>query len=276
MSRCPFAVQQIIPENYTQPSIDARVVILHRAVSSAESLYNYWNTPGVELESHFYVGQVGTIYQFVDTDIQADANVDANGFAISVETWDGGNTPDDMSWNDAQVQSIKRLLAWLCDEHQIPRVACTSWNGSGIGGHNWFPYPWAGGPRGCPGTARNSQIRGNIIPWLANGGSSDGDDMAITDEDAQKIVDRLLNTILQVVEPGDAINAVPFRVLLEYSELNHAITRGVAQTARDNSSEGLATSKRIETKVNGLSTGVGYTLEQIAQAVVAEFKKAGN
>ncbi len=177
MSRCPFAIQQILPENNYQPNIEPRVIILHRAVSSAESLYNYWNSPGVNLESHFYVGQFGTIYQYMDTEVQADANVDANGFAISIESWDGGNTPDSMPWNNAQVQSIKVLLNWLCNEHGIPRVPCPAWNGSGIGGHNWYPYPWAGGPRGCPGTARNAQIRDDIIPWLANGGEeADMDD----------------------------------------------------------------------------------------------------
>jgi hypothetical protein len=170
MAICPFAVQQIIPESYTQGRITPTTLIYHRAVSSAESLQNYWNTPGVELESHFYIGQFGTLYQFMDTGIRADANVDANGFAISVETWDGGNTPDDMPWNPAQLATAKRLAAWVCETHGVIRAAAKTWNGGGIGGHNWFPYPWADGPRGCPGTARNAQIRNDIIPYVANGG----------------------------------------------------------------------------------------------------------
>lgn len=182
MAICPFAVQQIIPESYSQGRITPTTLIYHRAVSSAESLLGYWTTPGVELESHFYIGQFGTIYQFMDTSVRADANMDANGFAISVETWDGGNTPDSMTWSPAQLAAAKRLASWVCETHGIRRGAAQTWNGGGIGGHNWFPYPWAGGPRGCPGTARNAQIRNDIIPYVAAGGgwrtSIEEDDMA--------------------------------------------------------------------------------------------------
>lgn len=170
MAICPFAVQQIIPESYSQGRITPTTLIYHRAVSSAESLRGYWTTPGVELESHFHIGEHGTLYQFMDTEVRADANMDANGFAISVESWDGGNTPDSMPWNAAQLATAKRLAAWVCETHGIKRAAAQTWNGGGIGGHNWFPYPWAGGPRGCPGTARNAQIRNDIIPYAAAGG----------------------------------------------------------------------------------------------------------
>lgn len=176
MAICPFAVQQIIPESHTQGRITPTTLIFHRAVSSADSLYGYWTSPGVELESHFYVGRDGTIYQFMDTEIRADANMDANAFAISVESWDGGNTPDSMGWNPEQVAANKRLAAWVCDTHDIERSAATAWDGGGIGGHNWFPYPWAGGPRGCPGTERNRQLREEIIPFVASGGSSEPED----------------------------------------------------------------------------------------------------
>lgn len=177
MAICPFAVQQLIPESWQQGSIRPTTVILHRAVSSAKSLQNYWNSPGVELESHFYVGEDGTIYQFVDTEVRADANMSANGFAVSIETWDGGNTPDSMEWNPAQVGALKRLVAWVCDEHGIAKRAAATWAGGGIGGHNWFPTEWAGGPRGCPGTARNVQIRNDIIPAVAAGRLEDDLDM---------------------------------------------------------------------------------------------------
>lgn len=176
MAICPFAVQQIIPESHTQGRIRPTTLIFHRAVSSAESLYNYWTSPGVELESHFYIGSDGTIYQFMDTEVRADANMSANAFAISVETWDGGNTPDSMPWNDKQVAAAKRLAAWVCDTHGIKRGPAVTWDGGGIGGHNWFPTPWAGGPRGCPGTERNRQLREEIIPFVANGGSSQPED----------------------------------------------------------------------------------------------------
>jgi hypothetical protein len=123
----------------------------------------------VILESHFYISEDGTIYQYMDTTIRADANVDANAFAVSIETWDGGNTPDSQGWNAVQVLRLKQLIKWICDTHGIKKGPALTWNGGGIGGHNWFPFPWADGPRGCPGTARNKQLREDIIPAVAAG-----------------------------------------------------------------------------------------------------------
>lgn len=169
MALCPFAVHELLPENDTQNRINPTTVICHRAVSSAKDLYGYWNSPGVILESHFYIAEGGTIYQYMDTTVRADANVDANAFAVSIETWDGGNTPDSQGWNAIQVLRLKQLIKWICDTHGIKKGPALTWDGGGIGGHNWFPYPWADGPRGCPGTARNKQLREDIIPAVAAG-----------------------------------------------------------------------------------------------------------
>jgi len=173
MALCHFAVHELLPENNTQNRIVPTTVICHRAVSSAKDLYGYWNSPGVALESHFYISEDGTIYQYMDTTIRADANVDANAFAVSIETWDGGNTPDSQGWNAIQVLRLKQLIKWICDTHGIKKGPALTWNGGGIGGHNWFPYPWADGPRGCPGTARNAQLRNDIIPAVASGNIED-------------------------------------------------------------------------------------------------------
>lgn len=173
MALCPFAVHELLPENSQQNRITPTTVICHRAVSSAKDLYGYWNTPGVTLESHFYISEDGTIYQYMDTNVRADANVQANAFAVSIETWDGGNTPDSQGWNSVQVYQLKRLIKWICDTHNIAKGPALTWNGGGIGGHNWFPIPWADGPRGCPGTARNAQLRNDIIPAVASGNIED-------------------------------------------------------------------------------------------------------
>lgn len=192
MALCPFAVHELLPENDTQNKITPTTVICHRAVSNARSLYGYWNSPGVQLESHFYVGPDGTIYQYMDTTVRADANVQANAFAVSIETWDGGNTPDSNEWSPVQVNALKRLIKWICDTHGIKRAAAQTWNGGGIGGHNWFPIPWADGPRGCPGTARNAQLRNDIIPAVASGNTG-GTFMALTPEQEQYIYAALVD-----------------------------------------------------------------------------------
>jgi hypothetical protein len=182
---CPFAIQQIIPESHSQGRINPTTLIFHEAVSSADSLRDYWNSAGVEVESHFYIGRTGLIYQFVDTNVRADANVDANGFAVSVESWDDSNRNPLLGWNEAMVAAAKRLAAWVCDTHGIRKGPATSWAGGGIGGHNWFPYPWAGGPRQCPGETRNAQLRNEIIPAVANGfnwHNDEVDELANSDE----------------------------------------------------------------------------------------------
>jgi hypothetical protein len=167
LALCPFAVHRLIPESYSQNRITPRVVILHTAVSGAESLEGYWNSPGIVLESHFYVSQHGTIYQYVDTNVRADANVNANGFAVSIETWDGGDP--NIPWTQAQVDALTRLVAWICDTHGIPKRLADGPYGSGIGWHNLYALEWAGGARACPGPRRIPQARDVIIPRVAGG-----------------------------------------------------------------------------------------------------------
>lgn len=232
MAICPFAVQQIIPESHSQGRIKPTTLIFHRAVSSADSLQAYWNSPGVEVESHFYIGRTGTIYQFVDTEVRADANVMANGFAISVETWDGGNTPDSMGWNAEQMAANKRLAAWVCATHGIKRAAATAWNSGGIGGHNWFATEWAGGPRGCPGTERTRQIRQEIIPYVAGAGAGGGGGLDLEDD---MTPDELLNTTVQI--EGDVPNKgkqIPLRAIFSWSDSNFAgVRKDVAAIGAD-------------------------------------------
>lgn len=172
MALCPFAVVDLVPANYTQARITPTTLIFHEAVSQAEKL-----RPGPTLEWHFYIGRSGTLYQFMDTSVRADANVKANAFAISVETWDNGGDVNGV-WNDAQLATAWRLAAWCCATHGIKKAPATTWNGGGIGGHNWFPTEWAGGPRACPGPNRSAQIRNVIIPYVAGGGTAQEDDMS--------------------------------------------------------------------------------------------------
>lgn len=215
MALCPFAVHELLPENNTQNRINPTTVICHRAVSSAQDLYGYWNSPGVNLESHFYVGPDGTIYQYMDTNVRADANVQANAFAVSIETWDGGNTPDSMQWTPVQVYALKRLIKWICDVHGIRKGPATSWNGGGIGGHNWFPTEWADGPRGCPGTARNAQLRNDIIPAVASGNI----------EDDSMTPDEVWNYPVDVVHLDGSTHRANAVDVLRYSEAQHNTTR---------------------------------------------------
>lgn len=283
MAICPFAVQQIIPESHTQGRITPTTLIYHRAVSSAESLLGYWTTPGVELESHFYIGQWGTLYQFMDTEVRADANVDANSFAISVETWDGGNTPDDMPWNAAQLATAKLLAAWVCETHSVKRAAAETWNGGGIGGHNWFPYPWADGPRGCPGTARNAQIRNDIIPYVADGGGWKDDNVALNTGELATLMEvrdnlrRLHDNLILGQRRGDRINEdlgyVRSTILTEVGGVKAVAAATQAQVAAIANDPDI-TADQLATVVNEAVARHTPTAEQVAAAQLPHIQAA--
>lgn len=273
MALCPFAVHELLPENNTQNRINPTTVICHRAVSSAKDLYGYWNSPGITLESHFYISEDGTIYQYMDTTVRADANVDANAFAVSIETWDGGNTPDDWGWNGIQILRLKQLIKWICDTHGIKKAPAQTWNGGGIGGHNWFPYPWADGPRGCPGTARNKQLREDIIPSVASGRIEDG----MSSADAYNGVAQMFKDMAAGNAP-DLVSAF-HTFATQYKMPKHpdveikpddSNATSIHQETRHLASNFKVVTDRldvIEDKVEALSTGTGYTLEQLANAV---------
>jgi len=55
----------------------ARRLILHTAVSSNTSLFDFFSVPG-RSTSHFYVAHDGSVEQYIDTGIRSTANLQAN------------------------------------------------------------------------------------------------------------------------------------------------------------------------------------------------------
>lgn len=168
MAIFPGAVLKLIPPDRNDPPIIPRLMIFHIAVSLADSLYpdfvSNQRPTGSKIESHFYVRFDGTIEQYRDTGYQADANTDANDFAISVET----QGLEMGEWTPAQFASLQRLALWGHQKHPIPLAKAQAWNGSGFGYHILFMDRWAGGPRSCPGPQRVAQFNNKFVPWLAN------------------------------------------------------------------------------------------------------------
>lgn len=165
MSRCPFATQRLLPESGTQPHITPRVAILHSAAGKG-SLHGFFLNSS-NLESHFWVGEDGTIEQYIDTNVRADANLNANGYAISIET--ESTVAATERWNPVQAAAIVRLLEWICTEHpEVARRQVGAPAGSGIGWHIMFgaPGPWTPVHKSCPGPARIIQARDEIIPAI--------------------------------------------------------------------------------------------------------------
>lgn len=193
MSLYPRARLRLLPENNTQPRIKPRAAILHSAGGGSE-LYGWWMNPQSKgLESHFWIGWEGEVVQYIDTEVRADANGEANSFAVSIETASTVHATE--PWNPAQIAAIVELLDWLCTEHAIPRTRMKTKTSAGIGWHVMFgaPGPWTKA-RGkvCPGPARIRQVTDTIIPRLADkalAGLTDKDPfMALSDAEQRELL----------------------------------------------------------------------------------------
>lgn len=158
------AIKRLIPPGPNDPRITARVLILHIAVSESASLYDWFNGRSGGVESHFYIRRDGTVEQYRDTAFEADANTDANRFAISIET----QGMEHGEWTPEQVAAIKALIDWCHDVHDIPKTVPKSWDGSGVGFHTQFPGRWDKRGASCPGPDRKRQYWDDIVPWLAS------------------------------------------------------------------------------------------------------------
>jgi hypothetical protein len=128
----------------------------------------------------------------MDTNIRADANGQANGYAISIET--ASTTHAAEGWSPAQMKSLIKLVDWLCQTHpKISRKGMTTPTGSGIAWHVQFgaPGPWTPS-RGkvCPGPERIKQVQREIIPAVAKGGAGTPTG-ELTMADIDKILKRL-------------------------------------------------------------------------------------
>ncbi len=171
MSLCPFAEKKLLPENNTQARIQPRAIIAHSAGGQAE-LYGWWmNDASKGLESHFWISQTdGRIVQYMDTNVRADANGDANSFAISIET---SSTVQALEgWSEVGLQALIKLMDWICKEHNIPRRQMAHPTDSGLGWHIMFgaPGPWTKAKgKVCPGPKRIEQFKTIVIPTLAKG-----------------------------------------------------------------------------------------------------------
>jgi hypothetical protein len=161
----PKAVHRLIPPGANDPAIRPRLAILHVDAGNADSLYDYFAHRSGGIESHFFVKKDGTVEQYRSIYFQADANLDANDFAVSIETQ--GFAAGE--WNDAQLKSIKELLLWLHVEAGIPLSRCKTWDGSGIGYHTMFGAPshWTPVSKTCPGPDRIKQFDSVLTRWMA-------------------------------------------------------------------------------------------------------------
>jgi hypothetical protein len=180
--------QRHLPEWQSQPRITPTTIIDHSIVGSAEGAWLMFRDRSV-LEAHFIVRKDGLIWQLMDTGRQADANLHANDFAVSIETEDDGD-PDTQPWTRAQLESLAWLHNKLVAVHpSIPRRLCPSEAGGGLGYHTLFgaPSAWTPVAKSCPGAVRKRQWRELLLPAFIAGENLEEDDLPYTEAQLTEI-----------------------------------------------------------------------------------------
>jgi hypothetical protein len=169
----PGATRKLIPPGANDPRIKARMGILHVAATNATSLYEFFNGPSGGIESHAYILKNGSQEQYRDTDYQADANYDANDFAISFETQGLASE----KWTTLQLETIKKDMLWAKKAHNIPLRVVKTWDDpvGGWGYHTLFGSPshWTPVAKSCPGPLRIEQFHDILVPWMKEASSGD-------------------------------------------------------------------------------------------------------
>ena len=173
-----LAVNKLLPDP-TAALHNPRMLIIHTMGGFLRGTDAHFRNPSVKVEAHFGIGGPedpegldGVIWQWVDTSRQADANVDANAFAISIETSDGNRKPVP-AWSPKQIDSLVRLIDKLCSLHSIPKRVVGDPHDpvGGLGWHTMFgaPSKWCAISKECPGPARIDQFNTVLLPALGIG-----------------------------------------------------------------------------------------------------------
>ena len=74
-------------------------------------LYGFFSNPDARVSAHFWVGQDGTIEQYVDTDVVAWHGMSLNSRYVGVETEGCSAPPHAEPMSGAMVDALARLYA---------------------------------------------------------------------------------------------------------------------------------------------------------------------
>lgn len=179
---------KLLPEWDKQPRIKPVGIVSHTIVGSGLGAYYYFRDL-TGTESTFIIFMSGVIWQLMDTERTADAQVAGNYFMVggqpcgllSIEHEDDG-TPADTPFTAAQVASNIWLHNKLARVHGIARRKCTSPTGPGAAGagyHSMWGFntstnktinPWTtAAGKGCPDPPRIRQWNEQILPAFVSG-----------------------------------------------------------------------------------------------------------
>lgn len=156
MALCPFANIRLIDTKYLSGAPMA-VYNRHNAHTQAGngSLYGYYSASG-RPSSHFWDSKGGTLEQYVDTALRAEADLDGSDATISTE-FEGGEEP----YTQAQVDDAIRLFDWVLTTHGMTRqIAWTSQTNESSRGLSWHRLGIDGNFPALPSIYAGRQQRG--------------------------------------------------------------------------------------------------------------------
>lgn len=265
---------ELQPESDSQPAIVPTQFIEHSIAApwTIQRIYEYWRD-STNLESHFGIDYSGAVGQYIGTETRADANMYANRRpdgtgAVSVET--ASNLQHTDPWNDAQVEALIELGAWLHQQHGIPLRICRTWDDPGYGVHRMFPQ-WSDGGTACPGDARTAQFHAVVFPGIvarATGqtptpNASQEDDMPTPQEYAAAVWDQPL------VDVATGKKVTPATVMAWMDKVHNTQTEIVTRQIAATTAAITALATQLGT-VHGVDTDtvVAAVRQAIADAVV--------
>jgi hypothetical protein len=172
--------------NQSGAMVEQRGLVVHIAEGTYEGTIAWQKNPDSNVSSHFIVGIDGAIAQMVDTDRTAWTQRAGNGHWLSVEN--AGHTPNPLT--AAQIEANAQLLARAHREYGVPLQLAENPDGKGLGHHS-MGCNWPGGAWGhcdCPGPAIIAQKPAILARAIA---ITEGDDMALSERDAQALIWRV-------------------------------------------------------------------------------------
>lgn len=168
MARYPKAAWRPLPENATQGPNRPRLFIVHTMVGWNNGSEQWFRREDVRSESHFGIAmeahQELPIRQWMDTDVRADTNWDANGISITVECEDRGDPSTPLT--EFQIDSLVDLGEWCLRKYPaiVPRTANGPFS-AGLGYHQMYPE-WNRSNHNCPGVTRRWQLIQIVFPRI--------------------------------------------------------------------------------------------------------------
>ncbi|MHB8431045.1 MAG: peptidoglycan recognition protein family protein [Acidimicrobiales bacterium] len=168
-----------VPNCYGPGTCKPKGIVLHVMESgdngtlgpAVDGIYGcdaWFHNPQSQVSAHFGTGTKGELWQWVDTDAGAWAEVAGNSEWISVEN--AGNSGDKLL--KSQLDSCAEILAWAHRLYGVPLQAADDPSQSGLGYHAMGGTAWGDHPQ-CPGQPiidQRPEIIGAAKTLLSRGG----------------------------------------------------------------------------------------------------------